>query len=200
VIALLFATSTALATGIAWRTAQIGARWRGTTLGALPLPLPLVTAAVAASACARTSVSPALIAAIAVVGVAAVADARSGRIVDALTLTLLAVASVDALVRGTLGLALGGAAGTGGALLLLYVVTRRRGIGLGDVKLAAGLGAALGAPLGMTALGVAFVVGGVYATFLVATRRAQRGRRVCFAPFIAVGTYTALLSPLAPAP
>ena len=81
-----------------------------------------------------------------------------------------------------------GAALAASALLALHLVTRGRGIGLGDVKLAFAIGAGLGPLRGLEALGAAFIAGAAYALWLLARRRARRTSSLPFAPFLAVGT------------
>jgi leader peptidase (prepilin peptidase) / N-methyltransferase len=128
------------------------------------------------------------------VGLAA-CDAETLRLPDALTLPLLGMGILyrattgfwEELHRGTghpwhAGLALGlrgtiSAVATGLALLLLrwlyWVVRHRQGMGLGDVKLAAGIAAWLGARLGLVAFFLAVVSGAVVTLLLVALRRGQ---------------------------
>jgi leader peptidase (prepilin peptidase)/N-methyltransferase len=130
------------------------------------------------------------------VSIAAVIDRRCGAIFDRLTCTLALVALLVASATGTIVDALCGAGMTGGALAALFFCTQRRGIGLGDVKLAAGIGAGLGGVSGLVALGVAFVIGGAYGSWLLGTRRATRGTRIRFGPFVAAGTYIAVLVPV----
>jgi leader peptidase (prepilin peptidase)/N-methyltransferase len=191
-----FAAAGALAATLAaWRIARRATSLRGGDLGAFPRVLPFATCAVAAFAAQRATLDAAAVVVIAAVGVAAVADARTGAIADRLTRALVLATLAIALVHGTPLAACAGAATAGGGLLALYVLTRRRGIGLGDVKLAAGIGAGLGATLALAALGAAFVAGGVYGVWLLATRRARRDGRVRFGPFLAGGTYVALLMP-----
>ena len=79
----------------------------------------------------------------------------------------------------------------------MHAISKQRGIGLGDVKLrGAALGMALGLSGGLTAIALAFVFGGAYGVWLLATRRAQRGASIRFGPFIAAGTFATLLVPL----
>ena len=83
-------------------------------------------------------------------------------------------------------------------LLLMFVlhVVTRAGIGMGDVKLAAGLGLYTGF-IGVEALvaGVvlAFLFGGVQAIFLMMFRGAKRSTRIAFGPAMLVGCAAALL-------
>ena len=120
--------------------------------------------------------------------IAAAIDARTGRIPDLVSLTTTAVVLVASALDDALGVALAGATCAGGALLLLYAATRGRGLGLGDVKLAVAIGAALGAAGGLLALGVAFVAGAAYGVALLVLGRAERQTAVPFAPFLALGT------------
>ena len=187
------AGATALATAAAWLLARRAAAQRGTSIGGFPLALAGCVAIVAAIAAWRAPLGFGSVAVIAIVSVAAVTDVRSGAVFDALTFALGAATLVAALVNGTAPAWSIGALAGGGSLLALYVITQRRGIGLGDVKLAAGIGAGLGAGLGLVALGGAFVAGGAYGAWLLATRRARRGTAIRFGPFVAAGTYVAML-------
>jgi prepilin signal peptidase PulO-like enzyme (type II secretory pathway) len=106
---------------------------------------------------------------------------------DAITLPCLALAIVISLVNHTAGQVTGGALAAGGSLFALYAITRGRGLGLGDVKLACCIGAGAGALGGLEALGLAFVFGGAYAALLLITKRAQFGAELRFAPYLAAG-------------
>lgn len=132
-----------------------------------------------------------------VVAAAAIAagciDARTGRIPNALTTALAVAAFALAAWQGAVAAAGWGALVTGGPLWLLHALTRGRGIGLGDVKLAVGIGAALGVAGGVIAFGAAFVGGAVYALSLLVRRRARRGEPIPFGPFIAAGTLATVL-------
>jgi prepilin signal peptidase PulO-like enzyme (type II secretory pathway) len=130
--------------------------------------------------------------------ISAVTDLRNGLIYDRVTASAAAVLAILAATGHELPRALLGASIAGGVLLVLHVVTRRRGIGLGDVKLAGVVGAGFGAQLGITAIGLAFVAGAVVAVALLAARRAHRSDRIPFAPFIAFGACVALLLGEAP--
>lgn len=122
----------------------------------------------------------------------ALVDARTGYIPDRITRCTAMTAAVLALAGGDAVAAFDGAALAGGALALLYVATRGRGIGLGDVKLAVAIGAGLGPLGGVTALGTAFVGGGAYGAWLLLRGRAQRGDTLRFGPYLAAGTMLAL--------
>lgn len=126
------------------------------------------------------------------------------RLPDALTfrlapaaLVIAGVASAStgdwfALLRAVLGgLALGAA-----YLVLLLLSRGGAGLGLGDVKLAAGLGVLLGwfswsAVLGGTLAG--FILGGLWSAGLLISRRATRQTYIAFGPFMIGGAVLVLL-------
>lgn len=98
----------------------------------------------------------------------------------------LANGDTGSLVRAALGMAI-----LWGAYLLMALVYPG-GMGLGDVKLAGVLGLFLGF-LGWPELAVgafaAFVLGGVFALGLIATRRANRKSGIPFGPWMLVGAW-----------
>lgn len=73
-------------------------------------------------------------------------------------------------------------------LLLPVVVTRGRGMGFGDVKLALALGAFLGAPVAV-GLFAGFIAALLPSIWLIATRGLAKGRKssIPFGPFLAIG-------------
>lgn len=81
----------------------------------------------------------------------------------------------------------------GGFLGLVYLMTRGRGMGLGDVKLAPVLGFSLGGAGSVVMLATAFVTGAVVGVGLLATGRATRKTAVPFGPFLIVGWLVAVL-------
>ena len=125
--------------------------------------------------------------------VAAVTDARTGLIPDAVTRATALAALGCAMVNGVAPLACAGAYAVGGALLGLHLLTGGRGVGLGDVKLGIAIGVGFGPAGGVFALGAAFVLGGAYATWLLLTGRARRRDTIRFGPFLAAGTAAALV-------
>jgi leader peptidase (prepilin peptidase) / N-methyltransferase len=193
--AALAATATAGATVMYWMIADDAATRRSMTIGTLP---PLLPAVAAATACVASlaGISVPAVAATAGVAVAGLVDARTGSIYDPLTAAMLLASLVLALANGCAIDGCCGAIAVGAALLALYAISRGRGIGLGDVKLGTALGMALGFSGGLTAIALAFVFGGAYGAWLLATRRAQRDASVRFGPFIAAGTFATLLGPL----
>lgn len=156
-------------------------------------PAGLILAALAAAViglCALhgSCVSLGLALALACLVVSAASDLATGLIFD----TVLATAACgiglwSVVAQGALPAAVG--AGICVApLLTLYGITRRRGIGFGDVKLGAIIGAGVGGVESVGAIGAAFVAGAICCAPLLVARRLRRSDRVPFAPFMAVGT------------
>ena len=73
---------------------------------------------------------------------------------------------------------------TGFGLLLLLALISRGGMGGGDIKLAAGLGAFLGFPFILETLFLAFFFGGITGIILLLTKKKVRGDMVPFGPFL----------------
>lgn len=88
--------------------------------------------------------------------------------------------------------------GSLGYLLIMFVLhlLTRAGIGMGDVKLAAGLGLYTGF-LGVEALVagfvLAFLVGGLQAVYLVVVKGAKKSTRLAFGPAMLIGCVLTLL-------
>ena len=98
----------------------------------------------------------------------AISDVRRVRVANAWTLTLLASGLVyHAFVGGWSGLGQS-AAGAGFGFAALLVPYALGGMGAGDVKLLAGVGAWLGMPMTYDVLIAAALIGGVYALILAA--------------------------------
>jgi len=88
---------------------------------------------------------------------------------------------------------LGGAAGFV-LMLLPYLLTRGRGMGYGDVKLAAFIGLMSGFPLVLVALLVGSIAGGLVAVFLLLSRMVKsRKAAIPYGPFLAAGAMVALI-------
>ncbi len=124
----------------------------------------------------------------------AATDLQSGYVFDwislgGLTASLLLAAQAHAIAGAIAGGALGG-----GLPLLVYAVTAGRGIGLGDVKLAAAIGAGLGVACTVEALRMAAVCAGLVAFALVMAGRVQRRSALRFAPFLAIGASYGVLA------
>ncbi|GAA1116562.1 prepilin peptidase [Citricoccus alkalitolerans] len=90
---------------------------------------------------------------------------------------------------------LGGGVAYLGLILLLHLISRT-GMGMGDVKLAGGLGLYagwLGWDQLFAAVVLGFVAGGMVALALVLTRRATGSTHLPFGPAMLLGTFVALL-------
>jgi len=129
-----------------------------------------------------------------IVLIAAINDARTGYIPDRVSLGGFFLIGIISLLTGNLETACVGACAATAPMLLLYLITRGRGLGLGDVKLSLPIGAALGPVLGLYALGFAFVSGALVAIVLLACARIQRNHEMYFAPYLAAGTVVIALA------
>ncbi|MGW3568993.1 prepilin peptidase [Streptomyces sp. NPDC000941] len=129
-------------------------------------------------------------------------DRAVRRLPDVLTLplaggaaVLLGVATLLPHSAGSWRRALLGGAALGGAYLVLHLISPG-GLGFGDVKLALGLGIALGwygwAVLVLGAF-AGLLLGSCYAVALLATRRAARGTGMAFGPFMILGAGAGLV-------
>lgn len=87
---------------------------------------------------------------------------------------------------------LGSALGAVSFLLLLNLITRGRGMGLGDVKLAALMGLILGFPKIILALYCAFLTGAAISIILILAGNKRFGDSIPFGPFLVFGTMFAL--------
>lgn len=78
-------------------------------------------------------------------------------------------------------------------LLTLYLITRGRGMGLGDVKLAIALGTWLGLEKGIVWLMYSFIIGGIVASILLLLKRAKLKTKIAFGPFLIVAFWIVLI-------
>ena len=121
-------------------------------------------------------------------------DSKMGLIPDRIIAITLSLLLIEASIAGTLLNAFIGAIALGAALASIYLLTRGEGIGGGDVKLAAVIGAALGLRLGFLALAIAFIAGATIAIILLALGHVQRKSTIKFAPYLCIGIIGALLT------
>ncbi|MER5294883.1 A24 family peptidase [Streptomyces pharetrae] len=186
--------------------ARCGACDGGGSYGPSALALASVTALLCAALAVATGPRPELAVWLLVVPVGvllAVIDVRVRRLPDVLTLPLAGAVpgllGLAALAPGHVGswtTALLGSLALGGGYLLLFLINPS-GMGFGDVKLALGMGAALGWygwPAVLLGTFAAFVLGALYGGALVVVRRAGRGTAIAFGPFLLVGTLIGVLS------
>jgi prepilin signal peptidase PulO-like enzyme (type II secretory pathway) len=71
-----------------------------------------------------------------------------------------------------------------GFLLVIHLLTRGKGMGLGDVKLALLSGFILGYPLSLVWLFLAFLTGAFVGSILILLRKAKFGKPIPFGPFL----------------
>jgi len=75
---------------------------------------------------------------------------------------------------------------------ITLILFKKDGFGYGDVKLMAVCGMFLGWQLTLVAFFIAFITGGMYATFLLVSRRVRRGEYIAFGPFLCAGVIAAI--------
>lgn len=131
-----------------------------------------------------------------------IADVREHRLPNRLTgpaaLWMGVAATVGAVAaRSWQPLAMSLAAGIASLLvyLALYVLARG-GFGMGDVKLGGVLGLALGLQSPVSAIAafvVGFLVAGLWAALLIATRKAGLRTHIAFGPFMLIGAWVVIL-------
>lgn len=76
-----------------------------------------------------------------------------------------------------------------GFLLFLNLVTKGKGMGMGDVKLAIFMGLFLGFPKIIIAFYVAFIVGAIVGILLMIFKKAKKKTQIPFGPFLILGTF-----------
>lgn len=79
------------------------------------------------------------------------------------------------------------ALGAGGFFLVLWLVTKGKGMGFGDVKLAFVMGILLGFPKIIIALYIAFLTGALYGVILILGKKKSLKSAVAFGPFLILG-------------
>jgi prepilin signal peptidase PulO-like enzyme (type II secretory pathway) len=77
-------------------------------------------------------------------------------------------------------------------LFLIYILSRGRAMGLGDVKLAALIGLMVGLASGIAALIIAFIIGAVVSLAIVLVRKKKLKDAVPFGPFLTVGVLSVI--------
>lgn len=75
----------------------------------------------------------------------------------------------------------------------MYLITLGKGMGLGDVKLAILIGSILGLELSIIWLLSSFIVGGIIATILLVSKKANLKQKIAFGPFLIFGFFVAIL-------
>ncbi len=126
-------------------------------------------------------------------GVCAATDLQSGYVFDRVLLAGGAGLLLANLSGGTVAGAFAGSASGCFIPLALHTVTRGRGLGFGDVKLAALLGGACTPHRALASIGMACIAAGIVGCVLLATRRRTRRDDMPFAPFLALGSYATMI-------
>lgn len=83
--------------------------------------------------------------------------------------------------------------GAGLFLLLLHIVTRGRGMGLGDVKLSLFLGSLLGWPWTAVWLFGAFLTGAIVGSILILIKKIAFGKQIAFGPYLILSLIITLI-------
>lgn len=78
-------------------------------------------------------------------------------------------------------------------LLTIYLVTKGKGMGFGDVKLAFLMGLVLGFPKIIVAFYLAFLTGAFIGVILILGRKAKLKQKIAFGPFLSFSTLIAIL-------
>ena len=78
-------------------------------------------------------------------------------------------------------------------ILFLYLITRGKGMGFGDVKLAFCMGVFLGFQKGLLALYMGFLMGAFVGVLLLVAQRKSMKSKIAFGPFLLAGTVLSFL-------
>ena len=78
-------------------------------------------------------------------------------------------------------------------ILLIYLITRGRGMGFGDVKMQMTLGLWLGITKGFLGVYLGFLTGALYGIILLVLRKAGRKTQIAFGPFLLLGAWIAFV-------
>lgn len=76
-----------------------------------------------------------------------------------------------------------------GFFLTIYLVTREKGMGFGDIKMSFLLGALLGFPGVLSWLLISFLSGSIIGIFMLFLKKAKIGKPIPFGPFLLVSAY-----------
>ena len=77
-------------------------------------------------------------------------------------------------------------------ILLIYLGTKGKGMGFGDVKLAFNMGFILSVWAGLTAIYLGFITGGIAGLYLIISRKKKLKSKIAFGPFLLFGLYMML--------
>ncbi len=80
----------------------------------------------------------------------------------------------------------------GGFFLLQYLISNGKWIGGGDIRLGFLMGAILGWPVIIFALGLAYVLGAIVSLFLIVVKKKKMGDEIAFGTYLVVATFVAM--------
>lgn len=77
-------------------------------------------------------------------------------------------------------------------LLIIFILTKGKGMGFGDVKYTFAMGMLLGVMPGFIALYISFLLGGVVSMYLLFIKKINRKKAIPFGPYLFISTYLLL--------
>jgi len=80
----------------------------------------------------------------------------------------------------------------GGFFLIQYILSKGLWVGGGDIRLGALMGALLGLKMGVMALVLAYLIGGIFAAYLLIAKKVSRKTQIPFGPFLITGIFLTL--------
>ena len=119
-------------------------------------------------------------------------DLKHHRLPNILTMPGIGLGLLLSAGLGHLKSAVAGLVVGGGVLLVVALITRG-GIGMGDAKLQAMVGAFLGLRLMLISLAIGVILGGIVGLFLLAFQIRGRKDMIPYGPFLITGAVLALL-------
>ncbi|MDP3994359.1 MAG: A24 family peptidase, partial [bacterium] len=78
-------------------------------------------------------------------------------------------------------------------LLLLHLITKGKGMGLGDVKFAILGGLVLGWPYFVVWLFLSFIIGAVAGIVLILAKKASFGKKIPFGPYLVISFWLTMI-------
>ncbi|MBI4973007.1 prepilin peptidase [Candidatus Roizmanbacteria bacterium] len=118
-------------------------------------------------------------------------DLKNQIIPDEMQIALFITVLLSKIVVGVTVTALGYALVAGLIVLLpilfLYLITRGRGMGFGDVKLAFNMGFFLGIKGGFVAIYLGFILGAIFGIVLLLMKKKKMKSKIAFGPFLVAG-------------
>lgn len=118
-------------------------------------------------------------------------DLKNQIIPDEMQIALFIIVLLSKIMLGLTGTALGYALIAGLIvmlpILLLYLITRGRGMGFGDVKLAFNMGFFLGIKGGFVAIYLGFILGAFFGILLLLMKKKKMKSKIAFGPFLVIG-------------